>query len=67
MQPLAKSSQSPGAALFFLNIFHCMFSSNGYPDSWGEDMLEVVAGDPKRTEGTEWVVNFFQLPNIGEI
>ena len=44
-----------------------MFFSNGYPDSWGEDMLEVVAGDPKRTEGTEWVVNFFQLPNIGEI
>ena len=44
-----------------------MFSSNGYLDSWGEDMLEVVAGDPKRIEGTEWVVNFFQLPNIGEI
>ena len=50
--------------LFFLN-FQQITSSNGYPESWGEGMHEVVAGDPKQTEGTLWAVNYFQLPNIG--
>ena len=51
----------------FCFIFHRILSSNGFPESWGESMHEVVAGDPKQKEGTLWSVNFFQLPNIGEL
>ena len=65
MQPLAKSSPSPGVAVF-VKKNHRILSSNGYPEPWGEGMQEVVAGDVKQKEGTLWAVNFFQLPNIGE-
>ena len=43
------------------------FSSNDYPESWGEGMHEVVAAEPnQKEEGTQWTVNFFQIPNMGE-
>ena len=29
-------------------------------------MYEVVAGDPKQNKTTDWIVNFYQLPNLGE-
>ena len=29
-------------------------------------MHEVVAGDPKQNETADWIVNFLQLPNLGE-
>ena len=34
--------------------------------SWGDGMHEVVAGDPKQNETADWIVNFLQLPNLGE-
>ena len=40
--------------------------SNIYPVSWGDGMYEVVAGDPKQNNTTDWTVNFYQLPNLGE-
>ena len=42
------------------------FYSNVYPVSWGDGMHEVVAGDPNQNETTNWIVNFFQVPNLGE-
>ena len=47
--------------------FSSHFSSNDYPESWGEGMHEVVAAEPnQKEEGTQWTVNFFQIPNMGE-
>ena len=51
----------------FVNIFHRIFSSNVYSESLGEGMHEVVAGDPKGKEGTQWAINFFQLPDSGRL
>ena len=42
------------------------FYSNVYPASWGDGMHEVVVGDPQQNETTNWVVNFFQVPNLGQ-
>ena len=42
------------------------FYSNVYPVSWGDGMHEVAAGDPKQNKTTNWIVNFFQVPNLGE-
>ena len=46
--------------------FQLLLSSKDYPDPWGDGMQEVVAGDPEQKEGTQWIVNFVQLPNPGE-
>ena len=47
--------------------FSSHFSSNDYPESWGEGLHEVVAAKPnQKEEGTQWTVNFFQIPNMGE-
>ena len=43
-----------------------LFYSNVYPVSWGDGMHEVVAGDPNQNETTNWIVNFFQVSNLGE-
>ena len=62
--PLENYSPSPGVATLFCSSD---FSSNVYPEPWGEGMHEVAAGDPKQKEGTQWAINFFQLPNSGEL
>ena len=49
-----------------LSCFLVSFFSKSYPESWGKDMQEVVASDSRNNEGTQWVVNFFQMPNMGE-
>ena len=64
--PQAKYSPSPGAHRFFLSCFLFLFPSKSYPESWGKGMQEVVASDSRNNEGTQWVVNFFQMPNMGE-
>ena len=64
--PQAKYSPSPGAHRPFLSCFLVSFFSKSYPESWGKGMQEVVASDSRNNEGTQWVVNFFQIPNMGE-
>ena len=67
MWPQAKYSPSPGAHRQFWSCFLFLFSSKSYPESWGKGMHEVVvASDSRNNEGTQWVVNFFQIPNMGE-